>query len=127
MSTGINPILNLLTAENQYAYKQKKLTMDILALVNQVLKRNETHNLILFDFPKDFGNIERDIMWPKLYESGRPCNFVRTIRIGHECNRLIPKCGGYIGKSASKGVFQGSPMGATLFIIYAENGETIPQ
>jgi len=42
--------------------------------------------------------------------------------MGHDGTRLIPKCDGYIGKPEknNKGVSQGSPLSATLFIIYAE-------
>ena len=42
--------------------------------------------------------------------------------MGREWIKLQPKCDGYIGRTGknNKGVFQGSPMGATLFIIYAE-------
>ena len=40
--------------------------------------------------------------------------------MGHEGNKLIPKCDGYLGESENnnKGVFQGSPLSATLYIIY---------
>ena len=37
MSTRLNPVLNLLTSENQYAYKKKRSTVDVLALVNKVI------------------------------------------------------------------------------------------
>ena len=78
--------------------------------------------MILLDFPKAFGNIERDILWTKLYEAGIPIDFAQTLRIGHEGNILRPKCDGYIGNGGTnnKRVPHGSPMSATLFIIYAE-------
>ena len=103
-----------------HIYK-KRSTIDILELVNKVLANNTTHQLILFDFSKGFGNIERDILWGGLYESGLPFNFVRTINMGGEENILIPKRDGYIGKSENnKGSPQGSPISETLFIIYDE-------
>ena len=61
MSTRLNPILNLLTAESQYAYNQKRSTIDVLSMVGNVMCNNETHQPVLFDFSKAFGNIARDI------------------------------------------------------------------
>ena len=63
----------------------------------------------------------RDILWKKLYEAGLPIDFVKILKIGHEGNKLRPKCDGYTGNGENnKGVFQGSPISATIFIIYAE-------
>ena len=121
MSQRLNPILNLLTDDDQYAYKSKRSTIDILAIANNQFKNDATQQMILFDFSKAFDNIERDILWTELYEGGIPIEFVQTLRIGHEGNILRPKCDGYIGKGETnnKGVFQGIPLSATLFIIYA--------
>ena len=88
----------------------------------QSIKSDAAQQMILFDFPKAFGNIERDILRAKLYEAGLPIEFVQILRIGREENIMRPKCDGYIGKGETdnKGVSQGSPLIATLFIIYAE-------
>ena len=44
------------------------------------------------------------------------------LKMGHEGNKLLPKCDGYIGQIGknNKGVFQGIPLSATLSIIYDE-------
>ena len=78
--------------------------------------------MILFDFSKAFGNTERDILWTKLYEAGLSMKLVQILRTGREGNTLRPKCDGHIGKGENdnKGVSQGIPLSATLFIIYAE-------
>ena len=122
MFARLNPVRNLLASDIQYAYKSKRSTIDILSMVNNQLRNNTAKQLILFDFSKAFGNIARDITWAKLYESGLPRNFIRLLKMGHEGNRLQPKCDGYIGnyETNNKGVFQGSPLSATLFKIYAE-------
>ena len=127
MTRRLNPILNLLTNDDQYAYKSKRSTIDIQAIVNNPLKNSATQKMILFDFSKAFDNIERDILRAKLYEAGLPIKFVQTLRIGHEGNILRPKCDGYIGNGATnnKGVFQGCPIGATLFIICREGDRAI--
>ena len=77
MSQRLNPILNLLTQDEQYAYKHKRSAIDILATVNNQLKNDTTQQTILFDFSKAFGNIERDTIWAKLYEAGLPINFAQ--------------------------------------------------
>ena len=47
---------------------------------------------------------------------------IKIIRIGHKGASLRPKNNGEIGrKTINKGVSQGSPISAYLFIIYAES------
>ena len=99
MAARLNTILNLITTESQYAYKKKKSTIDILDLVNRMRENDVTQQLILFDLSKACGNIERDILWAKLYEAGIPYNCVRILKMGHEGNKLMPKCDGYVGKA----------------------------
>ena len=45
-------------------------------------QKNDTQQLILFDFSKAFGNIERDILWMKLYESGTPLQLRKNYQNG---------------------------------------------
>ena len=78
----LNPVLNLLTAESQYAYKQKKSSINVPTMVNKVLTNNATRQLILFDFAKAFGNIERDILRVELYESGLQFNVAKKDKNG---------------------------------------------
>ena len=48
--------------------------------------------------------------------------FVCALGTGHAGNKLRPKRDGYtgVGETNNKAVFHGSPLGAALFIIYAE-------
>ena len=100
----------------------RKSKNDVLALINKVARKDDTQQLILFDLPKPFGNIERDILWRKLYEAGLPLIFATEIETGRDGTKLIPKYDGYIGTSEDNntGVSQCSPLSAALFIIYAE-------
>ena len=59
MTHRLNPLINLLTADNQYEYKSKKSTMDIIPLVNSQIEQGKTIQTILLGFPKAFGDIER--------------------------------------------------------------------
>ena len=97
-SQRVNTILNLLTEDDQYAYKNKRSTIDILAIVNNQLNNNTTRQMVLIGLPKAFCNIERATLWAKLYEEGRPIEFVQMLRIGQDGNKLRPKCDGYTSK-----------------------------
>ena len=97
MSTRLRHVLTLLTSENQYAYKCKKSTIDILPTVNNQIRSDDAMQLILFDFSKEFGNIERDILWSELYEEGLTNGFIQFLRMWHEGNMIIQKCDGCIG------------------------------
>ena len=94
----LNPILDLPTEDDQYAYKQKRSTIDILSIARNQLKNDTTHQMIIFDFPKAFGYIERDILWAKLYGAGLPIELVQILRIGHEGKTYDRECDGYIIK-----------------------------
>ena len=88
MSQRLNTILGLLPEDEQYEYKNKRSTIDILAIVNNHLGNDATQQMILFDFPNASGNIERDILRAKLYGSGLAIEFFHILRIGHEGNKL---------------------------------------
>ena len=55
-----------------------------------------------------------------LARTGLPREWIREIRAGHTNNTLRPKIQGQLGGKIKndKGVFQGSPLSALLFIIY---------
>ena len=115
--------MNLLTKETQTAYKQGRSTIDILSVVQNLLKNNNTQMLILIDLSKAFDSINRDILWTVLYEKGIPWDMVKQLRMGHIGNKLRPKYKGNKGTYMynNKGVSQGSPISAMLFIIYFDS------
>ena len=88
MSTRLDTDLNILNKENQYARKCKKSTIDILSAANNQKIEDGAMELIMFDFSKAFGNIERGILWAKLYKAGLPRNFAQTLKMGHGGKKL---------------------------------------
>ena len=48
MTARLNHVLNLLTVDNQYAYKSKKSTIDILSAINNQVKEEGAMQLVLF-------------------------------------------------------------------------------
>ena len=119
----MKPYMNILTNELQTAYKIGRSTIDVLLLLNKQIKNEKTEHIILFDLAKAFDSIDRDVMWTILYESGLPENLIKIIQIGHNGIKLCAKNNGKIGSKVNnnKGVFQGSPLSAFLFIIYIES------
>ena len=114
--------MTFLTNEFQYAYKVGRSTIDVLSLLNNQIKNDGTENLILFDLSKAFDTINREILWAVLYEQGLPINLIRIIKLGNKGTCLRAKNNGKVGNKTenNKGVFQGSPLSAFLFIIYDE-------
>merc|ERR1712112_158607 len=116
----LTPYMNLLTQETQSAYKTGRSTIDILSLIQNQIQNEDTRQLILIDLSKAFDSIDRNILWTVLYEKGLPWDFIKQLRSGHLGNQLCPKYKGFIGTKCynNKGVFQGNPISAMVFIIY---------
>ena len=123
LSNRLTPILNLLTSESQTEYKNSRSTHDVLSLLQKNIKNDNTTGLILIDLSKAFEAIDRNLLWEILYEKGLPRDCIRLIRMGHTDSQLRPKYKGAIGTSThnNRGVFQGSPISAMLFIIYFDS------
>ena len=90
-SDRLNPLLNLLTKDSIYEYKSKKSTIDVTPMTNTQVKNSNEQQMILFDFAKAFGSIERGNLWTRLYEAGVPSEFAQFPKMGHEGNKLRPK------------------------------------
>ena len=123
MTKRLTPYMNLLTKETQIAYKQGRSSVDVLPLVRHLLKFNEARQLILIDLSESFDSINRNTIWTVLYEKGIPWEMIARLRMCHMGNKLCPKYRGAMGKYIykNKGVFQGIPIRAMLFIIYFDD------
>ena len=98
---------------------KQKQTIVRLSLPNNQIKMKKRP--ILVAPRKEFGNIALHTLWAQLYAAGLQSEFLRTLKIGHEGNKLSPKCDGYVAKIAyNKVAYQGSPLGASHFITYEE-------
>ena len=66
--------------------------------------------------------MDRNKLWSILYKKGLPVAFINMIKIGHNNNQLCSKINGEYSNLINNnvGVFQGSPLSAYLFIIYAD-------
>ena len=123
LSNRLATILNLLTSETQTAYKNSRSTLDVLSILQKNIKNDNATGLILIDLSKAFDTINRNLIWAILYGKGLPWDCIRLIRMGHTNNQLCPKYKGAIGASThnNRGVFQGSPPSAMLFITYFDS------
>ena len=99
--------MNLLTAEQQAAYKQGISTMDILHMVQNSIRHGDAHQLIRIYLPKDDDSIKRNAIWAILYQQGLPWKLSQQLKMGHKGTKLRAKHDGTIGKDIrNKGVFR---------------------
>ena len=129
MSTRLNPVINILVSDKQYAYKCKRPIIDILKMVNNQMRNDATKQLILFDSSKALGNIARSTIWEKLYEDGLHRSFMRLVKMGHGCNRLQPKCDGYIGnyEANKRSISRNSTQRNAIYYLRGTNDNAIQQ
>ena len=114
--------MNLLTKDNQCAYKAKRSTTDAIYYIKQNFIQNKIIGHISFDLSKAFDRIDRNKLWWILYEKGMPIKLIDIIIKGHTDNTLVGKLNGLFSNEINndKGVFQGSPISALLYIILAD-------
>ena len=77
----------------------------------------------MLDLSNAFDSVDRELLRTVLYKKGLPEKMIKRLRMGHENTKLRPKAKGNLGKKQinNKGVFQGSPLSALLFIIYFDH------
>ena len=123
ISKRISLILNLLTNEQQCAYKTNRSTQDLIYFIKTKLTQTKTQGQLLMDLSKAFGRIDRNTLRWILYRKGLPLPFIKTIIQGHTdtllCSRHKGIHGPYIENNI--GVFQGSPISPQMFIIYSHS------
>ena len=102
ITNRLKTYLNFLTSEVQAAYKDSRSTIDVLCLMNNTIKHENTNQLILFDLSKAFDTINRDMLWAILYERGLSTNLIKIIRMGHLGTNLEPKSNGCLGSKVGE-------------------------
>ena len=118
--------MNLLTKETQTAYKNNRSTLDIISIIDKFTKDakndKEYKSITLLDLSKAFDRMNRQKMITILAEKGLPINMIKIIEIMHKNTKLKPKQNNKLGESTlnNMGCFQGSPLSALIFIIYAD-------
>ena len=97
VTNRIAPILNLITKDNQCAYKSKRSTMDAIFYAKQQFMKNGICGNISFDLSKAFDRINRNKLWWILYEKGIPVILIHLLWLGHDMNLLQGKRNGALG------------------------------
>ena len=125
--TRLNPIMNILTKETQTAYKNNRSTYDIISIIEKYTKeykckQNSYKSITLIDLSKAFDRMNRQKMLTILAEKGLPAELIRIIHIMHKNTKLQPKQSNRLGQKIynNNGCFQGSPLSALVFVIYAD-------
>jgi hypothetical protein len=119
----LSVVVNILTKDNQSAYKANRSCADPLFNVNMLINdatKKTGKSITLLDLSKAFDRTNRDLLYSILLRTGLPIETVRLIAHTHTNTILYPRERNLIGKptKTNVGVFQGSPLSALLFIIY---------
>ena len=79
--------------------------------------------MILFGSVEAFDTINSDVRWAVMYGRGIHTKLIKIVRMGHQKQTPKNTNNGKIGSESdnNKGVSQGSPLSAYLFIIYDES------
>ena len=124
LTKRISPIMNILTRETQTAYKQSRSTQDVLNHIKEIIGyKYPEMSITLMDLTKAFGKTNRKLMYTKLIEKGLPIELIRLIAKTHENTKIMAREKNKLSEKqvTNKGVFQGSPLSALLFIIYTDS------
>ena len=68
ITNRLSPIMNLLSEENQYAYKAEISTTDAIYYIRRNMIQNVLKGRISHDLPNEFDRIDRNKLWWVLYE-----------------------------------------------------------
>merc|ERR1711915_1092257 len=119
----ISPIMNLLTPELQTAYKKNRSTYDTLKVLRTLLNDQDSERTItLMDLTKAFDRTNIQLLFNILIKKGIPIEMVRLIIKTQKNTQLQAREKNKLGEKQeiNRGIFQGSPLLALLFIIYTD-------
>ena len=126
LSNRLQKVLPKLVNEDQVGYIRGRYIGQNIRIIKDIMtytaKKNLPGYILLIDFEKAFNSIE----WPflikclKLYNFGE--NFVRWVQLLHKNIESCVTNNGYLSQpfNLSRGVRQGCPISALLFILVAE-------
>ena len=113
-------------AVDQAAYRKHFSGNDHLFVVTQLIEKSREFNIplwfVLIDYEKAFDTVERTMLWKFLSDQGLPNGYITLLQ------RLYSNQFSYVKTSVSSGLFpvlrgvrQGDPLSAMLFISIMEH------
>jgi exonuclease III len=126
LSNRLQSVLPSIINENQTGYVKGRYIGDNIRLTEDVISYSKEHNingaLVFLDFAKAFDSLEWEFLLNVLKRYNFGPNFIRWVKIIYKNPEVIIKNNGWLAKAfeMNRGVRQGCPLSALLFIICVE-------
>lgn len=126
MAFRLQKVLNNIIGTTQAAYIKKRFIGCNIRLIEDILdysdKLNEQSSLIFLDFQKAFDSVEWTFLFKTLEAFGFGPSFIKWIKTMYNNSLFKTKNNGWLSESVSikRGIRQGCPVSALLFIMVVE-------
>ena len=117
-------IRHVVTSSTQYGYKSGISTIDAIAKIEHAIQTGPASTTIVpMGLSKSFGCVNRLILWTTLYKLGLPIPVILHMENSYQNTTRRHKNNGVYGPPTPNnvGVFQGSALSATPFVIYLDD------
>ena len=126
LATRLHKVLATIISEDQNGYVKSRLIGYNIRLVEDIFQYNNKNNISSYigqlDFEKAFDTIERNFLFLALKHFNFGDSFINWIKTLYNNSKIMIKNNGWISSAIdiSRGVRQGCPISALLFIIAVE-------
>ena len=126
LAKRLKPVLNTIINKNQSGYITGRFIGNSIRLIKDIFEWTESNDkqgaIICCDFQKAFDSIEWDFIYQVMEKFNFGKNFQRWVKIIYRNPEIVIKNNGWISSmfSMTRGIRQGCPLSALLFILCVE-------
>ena len=126
LSNRLHKILDKIISQEQTAYVRKRFIGENIRQLQDIIEYTSKFNIpglvVFLDFEKAFDSLEWNFLFKTLEKFGFQKKFINWIKCIYSCPIALIKVNGFLTEhiSISKGIRQGCPLSALLFIICTE-------
>ena len=126
LANRMHKILPTIISSDQTGYMKKRFIGQNIRLVQDIIEHADKHNtdgaLLFLDFQKAFDSVEWEFIFSTLEHFKFPPSFIQWVKTLYNKPQFIIKNNGYLSQEyyMHRGVRQGCPLSALLFILVVE-------